>query len=436
MKHDMTETIQQEVKTFDLDKDQIRAVEACCDLSKRIVAVTGSAGTGKTSIMKQVYEHLYEKNVPTALCAPTGKASKRITEATGVPAVTQHRLLEYPHPGELDEKTGKPLRTTDPKRDRFNPLEYKVVLADEYAMCNSEVHRNLIDALPPGGCIRMFGDVNQLQPIEPNKALQDKPSPFMEMLEKFEGINLHTIHRQAEGSSIIENGQRITMGQMPKRTDDFVIRMTDDPVDVLMNIMHDAMGSEDDFRFLENQIITPTKVGWVGTDALNSAAQQLFQPVDKLFFEIERHKWAKTGDLRIYEDDKVIFTVNNYALGIFNGETGLVKEMDEMGSIVVDFGDKIISIPPMQEVETNRGDLATINPQKDLDLAYVITTHKSQGSEYRNVLYAMNSSRQYLLNRKNFYTGISRARERVTVVTDQKALQFSLFRKSEPRNKK
>ena len=124
-----------------LDAEQKLAVELSCDLSKRIVAIPGQAGTGKTTIILTVYELLASAGYSVVLCAPTGKAAKRIFEATGVPAVTVHRLLEYPHPGERDPKTGKALITTEPKRDRYNPLEYQVVLCDEFMMVNQEVSR-------------------------------------------------------------------------------------------------------------------------------------------------------------------------------------------------------------------------------------------------------------------------------------------------------
>ena len=173
---------------MEYDVEQIEAINLCCDLTKRIVAVTGEAGTGKTTIIKAVYSKLinyidthrrefkrdyiedrdkYQFNAEEyiVLVAPTGKAAKRIFEATGIPAMTIHRLLEYPTPGEIDENTGKALVASSPKRDKFNPIKQKIVLCDEYAMVSYELHRNLIDALPSGGCVRMFGDCNQLEPI-------------------------------------------------------------------------------------------------------------------------------------------------------------------------------------------------------------------------------------------------------------------------------
>jgi exodeoxyribonuclease V alpha subunit len=416
---------------IEYDQTQKNAIRQCCDTNKRVVAITGQAGTGKTTIMESVYRTLNARGKRVVLCAPTGKAAKRIAEATGINARTIHRLLEYPFPGEIDEETGKPLVSTDPKKCRRNPIDFDVVLVDEYAMVNVEVHRNLLDALPPGGVIRMFGDANQLQPIETNKRLAKEPSSFIKMLKKFDGIWLEQIHRQHEGSSIIENGNRILKGAMLKRFDDFELKVTDEPVDTIQEYIVESLADEIDFGQLSNQIITPTKIGWVGTEALNTSIQLLMHPGKKEYIELERHKWSKMPELRLYKDDKVIFTVNNYPLEIFNGETGIVEKInDNTGDVVVDFGDKSVKIPTTLEMNGKFG-VYHINPQKDLDLAYVITTHKAQGSEYDRVMYVMNSSRSWLLNRKNFYTAISRAKLHVAVVTDQKALSTSLYKKGD-----
>ncbi len=419
-----------QVKEIELDDEQEIAVDRCCDLAQRIVPVTGPAGVGKTTILKHVYNRLYRQGRTVILCAPTGKAAKRITEATGIDAVTIHRLLEYPYPGEIDQNTGKALVTTDPTRDRSKPIDQMVVLADEYAMVSVEVNRNLLDALPHRGVIRMFGDANQLQPIETNKRLQREPSSFLRMLDRFDGIWLTTIHRQAEGSNVIVNGQRIIRGQIPLRKDDFVLKFTDYPVETVLDFMQDSLHDGVDYGTIHNQIISPTKVGWVGTEALNSAIQQLLQPATNPYVEVERHKWSNVEEQRFYLGDKVIFTINNYALEVFNGETGTVSSFDAAGSITVDFGDKDITIPVSLEMMGRHG-VYFINPQKDLDLAYVITTHKSQGSEYDRVCYIMNRSRSWLLNRKNFYTAISRARHHVTVITDQTSINLSLQKKGD-----
>ena len=416
---------------MEFDETQQFAIIRCLadGFGSRVVAVTGQAGTGKTTILRRVHNGYTERDKSVVLCAPTGKAAKRITEATGIEARTIHRLLEYPHPGQLDPKTGEALNSTYPSRDRDNPIEYDVVLADEYNMVNTEVHRNLFNALPRGGIIRVFGDANQLPPIESNRRLNERPSPFEELLDTFDGIKLTTIHRQEKDSNIILNGDRIIKGFMPWRKDDFTIKITDSPVEFIQDFIMESLDHGIDYASMRCQLITPTHQGWIGTQALNTLLQELLQPSDQQSIDVARHTWAGGDYIRMYKGEKVIQTINNYALGVFNGEMGIISEIDEAGYIVVDLGDdKLITVPPLMEIEGKKGTYFK-NPQKDLDLAYAITTHKMQGSECDHVAYVMNRSRPFNLNRKNFYTAVTRARKTVTLITDQKALSLSLFRK-------
>ncbi len=247
---------------------QQAAVTSCCDLRLRIISVTGEAGTGKTTMIQQVYERLTNAGAVVVIAAPTGKAAKRIFEATGIGARTIHRLLEYPYPGERDPKTGKALVSTVPKRDRMNPIEYDVVLCDEYAMVTWEVHNNLLAALPRGGCIRMFGDLAQLPPIELNKKLAAKPSPFNKMLEQFDGFVLDTTFRQAGDSGILRNAHLILTGRVPRREDDFTLDITSQPIEALMK--HILADDAPLYDTIENQIIAPGRKSWVGTYKLNN----------------------------------------------------------------------------------------------------------------------------------------------------------------------
>ncbi|NJL53748.1 AAA family ATPase [bacterium] len=407
-----------------LDSDQRLAVERCLDIKRRIVPVTGQAGSGKTSIMKIVFDKYIHAGYRVVMCAPTGKAAKRIHEATGIPAMTIHRLLEYPHPGERDEK-GKPLSTTVPKRDRNNPLEYNVVLADEYAMVNTEVHRNLIDALPRAGVLRAFGDINQLPPIEPGN--REMPSPFSQMLKNFDGVVLGTIHRQGEGSGIVSNGNLILKGQMPKRLSDFTFTITDDPV---TSLREHVLSCDKDFGKMDAQIISPTNKGRVGVIELNNTMQRLYKPENvQRGLLLPRHKWDVKKAYRIGVGDKVIWTQNNYDLEIFNGETGVVVEITDLDEIAIDFGDRVETVPPEVNTVKRDGTLGTYDPRKDLDLAYVVTTHKSQGSEYQDVIYVLNRSSVYIQNRQNFYTAITRARKSAHLITDKFSLGYSVQHK-------
>jgi exodeoxyribonuclease V alpha subunit len=410
------------------DQSQQEAIDLCLDKTQRIVWVSGIAGTGKTSIMKEVHDTWQSRDKTVQATAPTGKAAKRIREACDIDSKTMHAALEYPRPGEINRKTGKPLVSSHPKRDHTNPMEADVHLVDEYSMVNYEVHRNFLDAMKRGSLIRMFGDANQLQPIEKIKTLKEKPSQFLQLMEKFPGQMLTTIHRQGEGSSIITNGQRILNGQIPKRFDDYRLNMTDEP-DKWIKKFWTESDKAAQYRTITSQIISPTNVGWCGTLALNAMIQELCHDASEDYCEVERHEWDDKGYLRLYSGDKVIYTTNNYTLGIFNGETGIVKSYAEFGEIEIDFGDKVVVIPPQVMVVGYNDRETIVNPQKDLELAYVITTHKSQGSEYASVMYVMNRSRSFNLNRKNLYTGQSRARKEIDIVCDQQSLWLSVSKK-------
>ena len=416
---------------MELDDLQARAVELCTtiDTQHRLVGVTGQAGTGKTTIIQQTHDLLKSAGHSVAVCAPTGKAAKRIFEATGIEASTIHRLLEYPRVGQVDETTGEPLIPGQPRRDRRNPLTQNVVIVDEAMMVNHELYRNLVAALPRGGVLRLFGDANQLPPIESSKRLQMMPSSFEVVLEKFPSITLTHVYRQEEGSGIIENGERILMGHMPRPTDDFVYKITDHPVEAFMNLIDELSLGDDpvEFNNTQNQVIVPTNKGWIGTHELNNLLQSWYieEPTTP-WVTCLRHPWENQVPVRVTTGDKVIYGKNDYHIGVMNGESGMVIDTTPLGDIVIDFGDRTEVLPAQVEYEDRKGNIKIYDPRLDLWLGYAITTHKSQGSEYRNVIYAMNSSRKFLLSRCNLYTAMTRARERVWVLTDQTALNLSM----------
>lgn len=439
-------------REFEFDGTQLTAIDRCCDMQQRIVPITGVAGTGKTTIIREVFVKLADAGYRVVLAAPTGKAAKRIQEATGLPAMTLHRLLEYPHPGERDPDTGKALSSTVPKRDKKNPINYEVVLADEYAMVNREVHRNLIDALPSNGRVCMFGDVNQLRPIEKGKNA-NADSPFQVALKKFDGTVLDTIHRQQEGSGIASNGERILAGRVPLRKDDFTMLVTDQPVKALTEYVMDQLMAENiNYGTNEGQIISPTKKSWVGTHKLNAALQELLNPIGMhQRISMPRHTWDEKLPIKVGIGDKVIWTENSYDLRdhwdrfvydnedriidyiptppdkqIMNGESGVITAIDEWGGVSIDVGDRVVNVPNVQTVETRTGALAQIDPRKTIDLGFVITTHKSQGSEWPHVIYVLNKSSNFMQSRHNMYTALSRARKTATLITDQRSLQHSV----------
>lgn len=404
-----------------LDDKQRTALVACTDRSRRVVGVTGPAGTGKTSLIRAVTHVLTEAGYTVGLGAPTGKAAKRIKEATGIPAQTFHRMLEFTSPGEPDPKTGKPVWVSYPQRNRAKPLQYDVVIGDEYAMVHKELHGDIVGAIKPGGRLLTFGDNNQLQPIEKNPVDAKSPSKFTEILQKFDGIVLDTLHRTGSGSVIADNARRILRGMAPVRGAGFTIDYTSQPVDAVLKFIR---GREDLFRHVDNQIITPTNVSWCGQYKLNVAIQSQVQPHTKGWYELARHEWDSKRPVRVRVGDKVVVNKNLYSIncndgtmGVFNGETGLIQAIDTGGLIEIDLGDRVCILPPQMAIEVG-GQVRTIYPHRELGLAYALTTHKCQGSEYKEVIYVMNKSQTVMLCKPNLYTGITRARQQVHVITD------------------
>lgn len=420
-------------KEIDLDATQVEAINTCCDTNKRLAVINGAAGTGKTTILKKTYQNLVDAGYLVSLSSPTGKAAKRIYEVTGIQAMTNHRLLEYTHPGETDQKTGKVLGASFPRRNEANPLEYDVLLVDEAGMNQEEIHRNLIDAMKVGACIRLFGDARQLEPIEDN-AYKNKDkkqvSQFIRCLNdpRIPSVTLKKVYRQEGNSGILDNLHNILNYRLPQANDQWHHTFTDAPIKKLEEYIENHI-EDIDFQAINNQILVPSNKSAIGTIKLNQIIQRYyFVPSDE-YIELPRHNWdvgfggikgEDGGTLRIHIGDKVIFKSNNADLQIFNGESGIVKEFDnEFGSVVIDFGDREQEIPVMLVTTNKWGNVVEYDPRRDIDLAYAITIHKAQGSQYDNGIYIMNKCDAYLLTNRNMYTGCSRFKQHVQLITDQ-----------------
>lgn len=406
-----------------LDTEQQLALKLCMDVNNRIASVTGPAGTGKTTILENAYKAYVDAGYSVALAALAGKAARRITEVTGLPASTVHRLLEFSHPGEQDPVTGKYYYESTPKRNMKRRLDQDVIFIDEYTMINHQLHRDIIDALKNGALLRCFGDINQLPPIEENKETAKLPTPFKDILTRFPSVYLKKLHRQGEGSDIAVNAGRILYGMCPVRKPNFELVITNDPVNKIKELIVD--NPEVDFQSLKSQIITTQNRSWVGTTALNGMLQPIFHdtmagaiPLPMDVFKGQEKKVP----IFIKQNDKVIWVKNDYNLNIFNGETGIIKQVYEDGTIEIDFEDRIVPVPPIVKY-TQFGKEKAYDPRKQLQLAYAITTHKSQGSEYDHVIYVLNKSVYMMLNRANFYTAVTRARKFVWLVTDTQSMQ-------------
>ena len=442
------------------DIKQRQAIEICISPQNRIASVTGCAGTGKTTIIQRVAELLLEDGKSVICCAPTGKAARRIREATGLPAITIHKLLEFPKPHERDEKTGQALGQGEPKRRQFNPIEYAVVLADEYAMVSHKLNRQLINALPNGGLLRCFGDINQLPPIEEYKIKAEgyEMTPFQSHLKTFPSVTLEHVYRQGEGSGIFANAFGIVKGKVPRKMDDFEIQFTSMPTKVIEEFVYRR---SDTYKSIRNQVIVTGNKGWIGTYELNVRVQCILNPDPDKAFDPPRHKWHADKCITLGIGDKVVCTENTYDTRDFferyyafkedgtpelhsyidppdtnmmlNGETGLVTDInidgDTVISMVIDFGDREVEIPyTIHEKNPHNGSVYQTSHLRNIDLGYVLTTHKCQGSEFDEIVYVLNKSSKYTQGRKNLYTAVTRARKMVTVITDSVSLSYSMWR--------
>jgi len=436
-----------------LDAIQQEAVQKCADLSIRFVAVTGPAGSGKTTLIKQLCQQLTEQGVSFALAAPTGKAARRIKEATGFNAMTIHKLLEFNRP-DMDEETGEAISTSRPNRGPHNLIEQRVVICDEYAMVSTGLHRDLVSSIGPSTAFRVFGDIKQLPPIE-NSKLADPESPFSKSLKHKNAIVLRNIYRQEDGNGILEAARCVSEGNFFSSNADVMLKFNDSMVKVLLD---EVRTNTEKWRSLDHQIISPVRKSDVGTVKLNAVLQGIINPDGANRIQLPRHKWEVKNIIYASEGDKVVCTSNTYDMRdygeryavwhdsttpdlntyipcpetkmMLNGEIGIITTIDPSGRMEVDFGDRVVEIPEsIEEYSVKYKTLFNVDNRRNIELAYALTTHKCQGSEYKEVAYIMASAAFFALSRQNFYTGITRARSRVTVYTDQRAFSTAIRKK-------
>jgi len=406
------------VKAVTLSSQQERAVFMCQDKHLRIFSVTGRAGTGKTTVLGAAYEET-ERIVgvgQVVLCAPTGRAAKRVTELTGKRSKTLHKLLEFPEPDETDEK-GKPL-PPEPRRNRDRRLNERVVYVDESSMLSQELYDQLLAALPNNGRLRFFGDKEQLPPV-------DKGNPFDDLLESRDSLELTHCFRSDD--EIIRNTERIRMGRLPIPNERFQVIYVPNPVKTLIRIVDQGVTQQ------SCQIIMPTRTGQYGTARVNPSLQLKFNPTgDILRIDRPDKLGQRSTDppIAVRGGDKFLWVKNDYPLKMFNGETGFIDWVNsEDGSVQLTMDARTLIVPPFIQVYSPyHGSIIHYDPRKKIELGYAITTHKSQGSEFDTVIYCMFKGAPRLLNRRNFYTAVTRAKHRVIVVTDTAAMGMSMRR--------
>lgn len=405
-------------KVSDLSMEQQTAVDMGCNMQERVVGITGGAGTGKTSVLGHMYTELVSihKKGSVVLCAPTGRAAKRIQEATGIPATTIHKLLEFPMPDEphKDEDGNVVQPENKPGRDVFNPLTQRIVLVDEASMVGPTLYGQLMDALPKGGVIRFFGDNNQLPPVEPGTP------PFLDVLERKSSIELTFNFRSDD--FIVANAQRILNGVIPIRNPRFEVIYSNDPIRELVKF------ADENFTRHDHQIIMPTRKGKYGTIRVNPSLQLKFNPTGP-FLRLDRHDGTE-APLALKSGDKFLWTKNDYALAMFNGEIGQVDWINtEDGSSNLVMPERELVVPArIKAYSAFHGHMISYDPRKNLELGYAVTTHKAQGSEFHTIIYCVHQGQAFLLNRRNLYTAVTRAKRQVIIITDRRGMSLSLRR--------
>ena len=395
--------------------DQHTAVEMCLDLTQRIVSVTGEAGTGKTLVLSEITYVLEQRGIVYALCAPTGRAAARIREVTKRRAQTCHRLLGFGSPDPSD-----PDDFTIPTRDRINPIPASVVLVDESSMLSEDLYRALVDALRKNAAIRFFGDIRQLPPVN-----ADDP-PFRRLLEKFPKVILTKNFRSGDG--IVKAAQQINRGSIPTSNDKVKILTISKQQG--LSIL-DKFLDDDLFDQKKAQIITPTKIGKLGSEIINNYIQAKLNPtgpVMDLHFKDENEK--TTSHIRVKRGDKILWTKNDYNLNLMNGMIGNIVDFDPLeGAIAAEFEGRPIIIPShLEKFDDFNREIFAYDPRKFIDLAYAITTHKSQGSEFDRVIIMLYWSS--IGSRQNLYTALTRGRKHVTIIAQQGG--FKAFLKNDP----
>ena len=379
-----------------------------------IEIITGGPGTGKTTKIKCIIEIYENSGMKVLLAAPTGRAAKRMSESTEREAKTIHRLLEMGVSDDENSFFGK---------GEGEPLEADVIIIDEASMIDIMLMNSLLKAIKLGTRVIIVGDVDQLPSVGPGNVLRDLiNSKFINV------VRLKEIFRQGKESMIIVNAHKINNGEMPylnKKGGDFFFDARDEVENILSTILDLVNRRLPSFntkwsKIWDIQVLSPTRKGILGVDNLNNEIQAILNPSCK------DKKEKQVRDIVFREGDKVMQIKNNYSLewhriggdgenkgvGVFNGDMGYIETIDEERKVLsVVFDDERRVVYEFMFLD-------------ELELAYAITIHKSQGSEFKVVVMPTFMGSAFLMNRNILYTGITRAKELVVVVGNQKSLQY------------
>ena len=398
-----------------LEEEQKQAILSAAKYG--LFILTGGPGTGKTTTINQMLRFFESENMDIRLAAPTGRAAKRMTETTGYEASTIHRLLEI---SSMSDEMGESVRF---ERNEQNPLETDVVIIDEMSMVDIFLMYSLLSALPVGTRLVLVGDVDQLPSVGPGAVLGD-------MLKSgaFPSIRLSRIFRQAASSDIIVNAHKINSGQqivLGNKSKDFFFLRRSDPNLIISNIIElvrDKLPGYVDAKPFDIQVLAPMRKGALGVERLNRILQEYLNPPS------EEKAERMFGDNKYRVGDKVMQIKNNYQIeweikkgrygivvdhgqGIFNGDMGTIREINEFANILtIEFDEGRFVDYPFSNIE-------------ELELAYAVTIHKSQGSEYPAVILPLLTGPRMLFSRNLLYTAVTRARKCVMILGSEETVR-------------
>ena len=397
-----------------LDEHQIQAVREA--IRNGVLVITGGPGTGKTTTINTIIRYFEMEGMDIFLAAPTGRAAKRMSETTGFEARTIHRMLELN--GGMDGNAGF-------ERNEQNPLETDVIIIDEMSMVDISIMYSLLKAVVAGTRLILVGDVNQLPSVGPGSVLKDIIDSH-----QFNTVMLTKIFRQASTSDIIVNAHKINRGEEitldNKSMDFFFLKRydADKIINVTLQLIKQKLPKFVDAAEYDIQVLTPMRKGLLGVERLNGILQQYMNPPDKKKTEKEYNGTV------FREGDKVMQTKNNYQMeweirskyglsiekgtGIFNGDMGIIQQINEFAETMT------IAFDENRMVEYS------FKLLDELELAYAITIHKSQGSEYPAVVIPLLTGPRMLMNRNLLYTAVTRAKKCVTLVGNDETFNMMI----------
>ena len=407
---------------MELDEMQRRAVVE--SVKNGLLILTGGPGTGKTTTINSIIRYFETEDMEILLAAPTGRAAKRMTEATGYEAVTIHRLLE------LSGAPSEDRAQASFERNEENPLEADVIIIDEVSMVDIFLMHALLKAVTPGTRLVLVGDINQLPSVGPGCVLKD-----IIRSEAYPVVMLTKIFRQASQSDIIVNAHKINRGEqvtLDNKSRDFFFLERQDPnviLRVVLALVQEKMPRYVNAKMYDIQVLTPMRKGVLGVEHLNEILQRYLNPPA----EDKAERQTARGMFR--EGDKIMQVKNNYQIeweaknrygiaidkgtGIFNGDMGVIQEIDLQA----------------EQVEVLFDDYRTVTYSfenlDELELAYAVTIHKSQGSEYPAVVIPLLTGPRMLMNRNLLYTAVTRARSCVTLVGSKETFRMMVENSSE-----